>query len=266
MRRVHVRCLLVCWMFLCGCGRSSTPALVPIPPQPSPNKGLIGAYYYPWYDKPRWTEQPVANTPKLGYYSSSDSKVGTQDFEWAWRAGIDFFAISWLSPNGRENRNLKRTLVPQIEKAGFSFALLYETLLAFGWPSDKPVDLDRRLSNGAKAGDTMVEHFDYIVKTYFQSRSYLRIEGRPVVVVYALRGISNAAPYFKLVKQRLAKHGCEPYLIAELLYWDRLEENDWAMLKEHFQAITAYNMYYRPNFLTAVQQRFRAARAIAGTN
>ena len=34
---------------------------------------------------------------------------------------------------------------------------------------------------------------------------------------------------------------------------------DWAFLKEHFQAVTAYNMYYRPKFLQAVQRQFKAA-------
>lgn len=257
---------LLFWACVSGCGRSPSPDAGLTTQQPKPERGLIGAYYYSWYDKARWTEQPVADMPKLGHYSSGDSAVAAQHVEWAKQADIDFFVVSWLSPNGREDRNLKRTLLPELEKSNFHFALLYETRLAFGWPYDKPVDFARRLANAATAGDTMVEHFEYLAKTYFPRQSYLRMAGKPVVVFYALRGISNAVPYFKLARARLAKLGFEPYLIADLLYWEPLEGNDWALLREHFQAITAYNMYYRPNFLSAVEERFRAAKLIASSN
>ena len=47
------------------------------PEEPSAQR-LIGAYYYPWYYKDRWTQEPVTNTPKLGWYSSDDPDVAAQ--------------------------------------------------------------------------------------------------------------------------------------------------------------------------------------------
>lgn len=44
-----------------------------------------------------------------------------------------------------------------------------------------------------------------------------------------------------------------------MVYWAAPDTLDWAFLKEHFQAVTAYNMYYRPRFLEAVQAQFQAA-------
>ncbi|HZL88960.1 MAG TPA: hypothetical protein VFB96_11345, partial [Pirellulaceae bacterium] len=71
-------------------------------PQQRPDQRLLGAYYYPWYYKERWTSEPVTNTPKLGWYSSDDRTVAAEHIRWARQADLDFFLVSWLSPRGRE--------------------------------------------------------------------------------------------------------------------------------------------------------------------
>jgi hypothetical protein len=208
----------------------------------------------------------VANTPRLGHYSSDNPTVISKHIEWAKQADIDFFIVSWLSSKGREDRNLKRTLVPELEREHYRFVILYETRLALNWSYDRAVDLDRTLPNATKAGHTMVEHFEYLADTYFRSPSYFRVAGKPVVIVYAMGYMTNAGQYFKLLRQRLAKRSIEPYLIADVVYWDSLEKNDWGLLKEHFQAITAYNMWTRSNFLNAVHAQFRVADSTARQN
>ena len=50
-------------------------------------------------------------------------------------------------------------------------------------------------------------------------------------------------------RDRLRKRGIELYLIADVVFWSPPESYDWALLREHFQAITAYNMYDHPQFL-----------------
>jgi len=89
------------------------------------------------------------------------------------------------------------------------------------------------------------------------------IDGKPVVILYAMGYTANAEPYFKYLRQRLAKRGLDPYLIADIVYWDPLEKNDWGLLKKHFQAITTYNLWTRPNFLNAVRAQFRVADRMA---
>jgi hypothetical protein len=79
-----------------------------------------------------------------------------------------------------------------------------------------------------------------------------------VVVVYLVRDLVNAGPYFKTVRERLGKRGVDLYLIADVVYWEAPDKLDWPFLKEHFQAVTGYNMYYRPKFLDAVQRQFQA--------
>jgi hypothetical protein len=228
-------------------------------PDRRPDERLVGAYYYPWYYTERWTREPVTDTPELGWYRSNDREVAARHIEWARQADLDFFLVSWLSPDGREGKNLKLSVLPELEKTHFRFALLYETPLALGLPAGKPIDLSAKLPDGAKAGDRMVEHFDHLADTYLKHDCYLKFDGKAVVAVYLVRDMVNAGPYLKAVRERLRRRGIELYLIADAVYWGAPETLDWALLKEHFQAVTAYNMYYRPGFLDAVRGQFRAA-------
>jgi glycoprotein endo-alpha-1,2-mannosidase len=234
-------------------------------PERRPAEYLIGAYYYPWYYKERWTREPVTNTPKLGWYSSSDGKVAADHIRWAKQADLDFFLVSWLSPDGLEGKNLHGSVLPELAEARFRFALLYETPLALGLPAGKPLDLAGKLADGVNAGDRLVEHFDYLAETYLKHPQYLRFDGKAVVVIYLVRDLVNAGQYLKAMRERLARRGIDLYLIADAVYWEAPDKLDWAFLKEHFQAVTAYNMYYRPKFLEAVRGQFeatdRAARA-----
>jgi hypothetical protein len=225
----------------------------------------LGAYYYPWYYTERWTREPVTHTPELGRYRSDDREVVARHIEWAKRADLDFFLVSWLSPDGREGKNLEQCVLPALERADFRFAILYETPLALGLPAGQPIDLAGRLPDGVKAGDRFVEHFDHLAEAYLSHRCYLRYDGKAVVVVYLVRDMVNAGPYLKAVRERLGKRGIDLYLIADAVYWEAPEKLDWALLREHFQAVTAYNMYHRPGFLDAVRDQYRAAdRAARG--
>ena len=86
--------------------------------------------------------------------------------------------------------------------------------------------------------------------------SHLTWNGKVVVQIYLVREMVHAGPYLKQVRERLRKRGIELYLIADIVYWAAPETFDWGLLKEHFQAITAYNMYYRPQYLERVQAQF----------
>ncbi|QOV87376.1 glycoside hydrolase family 99-like domain-containing protein [Humisphaera borealis] len=253
----------------------------PVPPTQraaSTGERLVGAYYYPWYYKERWTNEPVCNTPALGWYTSDDRKVAAEHIRFAKQADIDFFLVSWLKADGREGKNLKDAVLPELASANFRFALLYETPLALDTPAGKPIDLAAKLTDGKAAsgkpaegnpahsptaGDRMVEHFDHLADTYLKHPQYLRFGGKAVVTVYLVRDMINAGAYLKSIRQRMSDRGIDLYLIADVIYWESPDKLDWAFLKEHFQAVTAYNMYYRPKFLDAVQKQFKSADSAA---
>jgi hypothetical protein len=220
---------------------------------------IVGAYYYPWYYPERWTNEPVTNTPQLGWYSSEDREVAAEHVRWARQAGLDFFIVSWLSADGREGMNLRTSVLPELESARFRFALLYETPLALGLPAGKPLDFGEKAPDGTTAGDRFVEHFDHLASTYLQHPQYLRHDGKAVVTIYLVRDMVHAGPTLAAVRERLGRRGIDLFLIADVVYWAAPDTLDWAFLKEHFQAVTAYNMYYRPRFLEAVQAQFQAA-------
>lgn len=224
-----------------------------------PAEVLVGAHYYPWYDAERWAGQPATDTPKLGRYRSADRAVVAEHVRGAREADLDFFMVSCLSPGGREAKNLREAVLPEVEAAGFRFALHYETPIALGLPPDKPIDLAAKLPDGTVAGVRLVEHFDHLARTYLGHPCYLRHGGRAVVMVYLVRNMVNAGPYLRAARALLAGHGIAPYLVADVMYWERPGELDWPFLTENFEAVTAYNMYHRPDFLPGVAVQYRAA-------
>jgi hypothetical protein len=168
---------------------------------------IVGAYYYPWYYPERWTNEPVTNTPQLGWYSSEDREVAAEHVRWARQAGLDFFIVSWLSADGREGMNLRTSVLPELESARFRFALLYETPLALGLPAGKPLDFGEKAPDGTTAGDRFVEHFDHLASTYLQHPQYLRHDGKAVVTIYLVRDMVHAGPTLAAVRERLpARH------------------------------------------------------------
>ncbi len=227
---------------------------------------FVGAHYYPWYFPEKWTLEPVCDTPQSGHYDSRDRAVAKRHVQWAKQAGLDFFMVSWISPTGREDQNFRQAILPEIEDQGFRFAFHYETALALGLPAGKPLDFDQKREDGSQAGDRFVAHFDYLADTYFQRRSHVAWNGKAIVQIYLVRDMVHAGPYLKRVRDRLRKRGIELYLIADVVFWAPPESFDWALLKEHFQAITAYNMYYVPQFLDRVRAQFQASDRMAREN
>lgn len=228
------------------------------PPVAPPPKVLIGAHYYPWYDAERWAREPTADVPALGRYRSADRAVVAEHVRWARRADLDFFVLSCLDPRGKEAETLRTTVVPELGASGFRFALHYETPIALGLRPEKPVDLAAKLPDGVAAGDRFAEHFDSLADTHLTHPQYLRYNGRAVVMLYLVRTMENAAPYLRAVRARLKARGVDLYLIADVMYWENPGELDWPFLTAHFDAVTAYNMYPRANFLPRVEIQYRA--------
>lgn len=226
-------------------------------------KPQIGAYYYDWYASEKWRREPAPDMPMLGPYDSGNPAVAQRHVGWALRAGLDFFVVSWMGPDTAADRNLREALLPQMYPRGVRLALLYETALALGLPAGRPLDFDVELAAGRHVGDVFVEHFDYLADRYLMHPDYLRLGKKPVIVVYLVRDMVHAAPYIRRVRQRLRERGIDPFLVADTVFWNSPDTLDWPMLEESFQALTAYNMYFRPGFLEQVRRQFEATAEVA---
>jgi hypothetical protein len=260
IRRTRAMCLcLAAITCTAACHATFSPGLATAAEPGRTESGpLVGAYYYPWYTTDRWMREPVTDTPRLGWYSSDDRGVAEAHIRQARQADIDFFLVSWLSAEGHEGRNLTDTLLPAIEAADYRFAILYETPLALGTPAGRPIDLAAVDASGRSAGERMIAHFDQLADAFLAHPRYLRHEGRPVVVIYLVRDMVNADATLTRIRERLAARGVAPHLVADMVYWETPDRWDWPFLARHFRTVTAYNMYYRPDFLRAVRGQFEA--------
>ena len=112
----HLSCLL---LLVAIAVSGEQPAKAAGPPDP------LFAYYYIWFNTGSWNRAKT-DYPLLGRYSSDDRDVMRQHVEWAKRAGIDGFIVSWKSTPVL-NRRLKRLA----EVAGaerFKLVVIYQGL------------------------------------------------------------------------------------------------------------------------------------------
>jgi phospholipase C len=83
------------------------------------------AYYYIWFNAGSWDRAKI-DYPLLGRYSSDDREVMRKHVEWAKRAGIDGFIVSWKSTPVL-NRRLRR-LAEVAEAERFKLLVIYQGL------------------------------------------------------------------------------------------------------------------------------------------
>ena len=183
-------------------------------------------------------------TPSLGLYTSQSRDVIDTHLEWARQSGIDFFLLSWWGPPGSEwpgdwcDSVIRRNFVENPSLPNIRFAILYETTGRF----QANLDIDHPANKA-----TLLSDFDYLAQTYFSNPYYLRINDRPVIVIYASRIISGdeAGAVRDLREHIRANYGVELYLIGDEVYWEAYYDNflQYGLTWEHFDAVTAYSMW-----------------------
>jgi GNAT superfamily N-acetyltransferase len=95
-----------------------------------------------------------------------------------------------------------------------------------------------------------------IARRYFPHPSYLRWNGRPVLLIYITRELRGLFPQaMHEARSALAAEGYDPFVVGDEIFWAVLEANEdptaaWRVTGEPqvsrirlFDAITAYNLY-----------------------
>jgi hypothetical protein len=149
-----------------------TPALTATPTANDwqPAFPIRAAFYYPWFPE-AWTQlntYPYTNyTPKLGFYSSRDSTILKQHIDMMQYGNIQAGIASWWGQGSQTD-----TKIPGLLSAAtgthFRWALYYENE-SKGDPSVSQIQND----------------LNYILSHYGKDPSYLRVNGKFVVFVYA---------------------------------------------------------------------------------
>ncbi len=226
---------------------------------------LVGAYYYGWYPSNfnqgylREKLNPP-QLPVLGRYDSLDPKVAEQHIAWASRYGLDFLALDLWPRRSHSWRSIEQGFLKARNIGDIDFCIFLETQ---NFPvrhcSGVSVFWDPVKFNG------LVHEVKVIAKKFFDHPSYLRIKGRPVLMLYLTRLWSG---YYKeamaRIRGELAKMGYDPFIIADEIFWEVVPAKDAVKTGAQgpkggncprsvippqverirlFDAITPYNMY-----------------------
>jgi hypothetical protein len=273
MRRLT--CLLCLSLILfggMGCSEEKTPPLSRPP--------LVGAYYYLWYPG-NWREGYIngrlkpQQLPALGQYDSSDPRVIEQHIAWASRYGIDFWAVSWWPDQPESDRIITQGILKAKNIQDIRFCIFYESG-GLGLEKD-------RITFRGETSRKMLSDFKTLAQKYFSHPSYLKIQGRPVVILYLTRTfVGDYEKTLYLLRKEIRKSGFDLFLIGDEIFW-------YVMRSPHlppssrperkrirwFDAITAYNLYNwsktahmgygeRSTFLSESRDLFLSYRAAGG--
>jgi len=142
----------------------------------------VGVHYYPWYADDFHGGQYLrerllpAQPPVLGEYNDREQSTISAHLDWSRGAGIDFWSASWWGPDSREDITLQTHIFPHPELKDFKIAIHYET-----------AGRTNEFSDYSNIGPD----FSYLAEHYFGHRNYLKIDGKPVVIVYLTRVLSS---------------------------------------------------------------------------
>jgi hypothetical protein len=222
-------------------------------PAASPNSDLlVGAHYYLWFPS-RFTggdylraRLSPAQQPLLGEYSSASRAVVEQHIGWARQYDIDFFTLDWWPGAPERNALISQVFLSARNLDDIRFCIFYEL-----W------DLGYDQASGLTVFDAAsVERFladmDQIASLYFAHPRYLRIAGRPVIVLYVTRtAVGRFTEAMTRFRSRMAQRGTSPFVIGDEIFWE-VERADGAGATTEpqpgrialFDAITAYNLYH----------------------
>lgn len=155
----------------------TTPATTSTPaPEVRLGQPLVLALYYPWYDLNTWESGETADLPSVPYQSSEQATVARQ-VAWAREAGIDVLASAWFGPrdNNPTEANFTQLLL-EAQRAGMRAALLLET------------DSNEFFPDRA----ALVRALRHALDTHGNQPAYLRVDGRPVILVWNPKSVFGA--------------------------------------------------------------------------
>ncbi len=142
------------------------------PPKPAKADMLVGAYYFPgWCDVSRWyciAAREKTQHPLLGYYREGDPDAADWHIKWALEHGVSFFAFDFYTENG--SRMLETALDEGFLKAKFIDRFKF----CLNWCN--------HADQSTMTAEQLDRFGDLVIRKYLTHPSYLRIDGRPVVM------------------------------------------------------------------------------------
>jgi len=191
---------------------------------------LIGAFYYPWYNRNDpyfshwfnrdvWKRRGFKGEPLLGGYDSRDPDVIRKHIDWATGHGIDFFLVSWgfHGPGTFTDIVLKDHFLRSELVCDIKFAILYETNGRLKSARDELLGYDIVNLDDSRNQEILFADFDYFERVYFNHPQYLRIHDAPVVFFDILRLFGgDVVGVFDKLRDRMKLHyGHDLFIISD---------------------------------------------------
>lgn len=189
---------------------------------------MVFAYYYNWY-RGYWLKRTVraSDPPVLGQYNNTIYCDEILDHIKQMRyAGIDFMSVSW-DPRVTNYENMMDSCLD----TGFKMCVFYESL-ANATGKNQAItksDLPRILNDMRALGQDLGED------------CWLRIDGKPVVMIYVTRNYADPQEAFPAIREAL---GRDVYLVGDEIFWKRPDPKRIKV----FDSVTAYNFYQAGRF------------------
>lgn len=141
----------------------------PLPLLSYPVPKLVWAFYYPWYYRNQWyTNEALIDTPIDGPHTSSDPDVIEMHIQQALSAGIDGFIVSWWGENDYTDQNLK-IILDVASEYDFKITIYLESL-----------------GDGPRSEEELKSMFLSFFRSYGNDSRYYRVDGNPVIFVWAV--------------------------------------------------------------------------------
>jgi len=241
-----------------GTDRNAVRAVVPVDqtscvprPQPAATDYLIGAYYYPgWNRTDAWDVLQrffPERRPLLGWHHVGNPEVVDWQIKWAVEHGVRFFVYDWYWAKGyqRLDEGLHSGLFHARYQDLIKFCLLYAN-----HPPFNPED--------SYSPENLEKVAQFWIANYFKRPNHLTVDGRPVLIIYSppqLRqmGPEKVKPAFGRIRAvcreaglpglYLCGVGPDPSNSRSPAYRQMLE----TMKDEGYDAVTAYHWSARLN-------------------
>jgi len=194
----------------------------------------VGVHYYPWYWEDFHGGQYLrkhlvpAQIPALGEYNDRESAVVSAHLAWSRATGIDFWSASWWGPATREDVTLLTAILPHPDLRQLQIAVHYETV---GRTND--------FTDYSNLGPDV----SYLAAHYFGHPNYLRVDGRPVLIVYLTRVLSMRSTLessLLAMRAAAAQAGYNLYIMGDQVFgWPDGSADDIALL----DGIMNYDVY-----------------------
>jgi hypothetical protein len=128
---------------------------------------LLWAFYYPWYASGDWSSPMLSDHPLVPYDSADEGTI-LRHIEQAQEAGIDGFISSWWGP-GSDTDQALGTLLDLAAERGFWVTIYFETLT----------------EEGGRDSREILAWLSYAIETYRDHPAFLRVDGKPLIVLWA---------------------------------------------------------------------------------